>query len=104
MKTWFVQPDGACYSIHREGVSSIENLEFSLKSNLMTYGSLVALITAEHIWLATEQEHLDHFIDQCIGWYMQDRGLVPQLKEPQLVLNTFECVAEAMRRVVQPSL
>ena len=99
MKTWFVNEEGACYSVHREGASSIENLEFMLKSNLMTYGNLVALITKQNIWLAAEQKHLDDFIDQCINWYLGDRDLIPSLKQPKMVLNTFEAIVEAVNHV-----
>lgn len=89
MKTWFVNEQGACYSIYREGLSSIENLEFSIEVNLRKYGSLVALITKENIWLAERQEHLDDFIDQHIDWYMKEHGLVSVSQKALDVLHPF---------------
>ena len=89
MKTWFVNEQGACYSIYREGLSSIENLEFSIEVNLRKYGSLVALITKENIWLAERQEHLDDFIDQHIDWYMHEHNLVSTTLKALDVLEPF---------------
>lgn len=89
MKTWFVNEQGACYSVYREGLSDIENMEFAVRSKLMIFGNLVALITKKNIWLAERQEHLDNFLDQHIDWYMREHNLVSVTLETLNVLEPF---------------
>ena len=101
MKTVFVHPNGATASWVEGDLRNPGHMprETYLKVLLARYGNLVALITPETTWVAAAQEDLDNFIDQHIDRYMQEHGLVSKSAEHQLVVSTFECILEAVRRV-----